>query len=65
MKTGIKTEEQRDVEFIPRILKTGRRISMQKKRIKNKRVVKALAKRGTIGKARIRKAVREVLKKAA
>ena len=50
---------------MPRILKTGRRISMQKKGLKTKRVVKALAKRGTIGKARIRKAVREVLKKAA
>jgi hypothetical protein len=48
-----------------KILKTGRRITMQKKRIKTKRVVKALAKRGTIGKERIKKAVREVLKKAA
>jgi len=38
---------------------------MRKKRIKTKRVVKALAKRGTIAKERIKKAVREVLKKAA
>jgi len=38
---------------------------MQKKRMRPKRVVKALAKRGTIEKARIKKAVREVLKKAA
>ncbi len=51
--------------FIMKILKIGRRIAMQKKRISNKRVVKALPKRGTIGKGRIRRAVREVLKKAA
>ena len=38
---------------------------MEKKRIKAKRAVKALAKRGTIGQAQIKKAVREVLKKAA
>lgn len=38
---------------------------MQKKGLRTKRVVKALTKRGTIGKARIKKAVREVLKKAA
>ncbi len=38
---------------------------MQKKRIEKKRVVKALPKRGTIGKARIKKAVREALKRAA
>ena len=38
---------------------------MQRKRIKTKRVVKALGKRGTIGRARIRRAVRQVLKEAA
>jgi hypothetical protein len=38
---------------------------MQKKPAKTKRIVKALAKRSTIGKARIRRAVRIVLKKAA
>lgn len=38
---------------------------MQKRRMRPKRVVKALAKHGTIEKARIKKAVREVLKKAA
>jgi hypothetical protein len=56
--------EKRFLEFM-RILKTGGRISMQKRRMRPKRAVKALAKRGTIEKARIKKAVREVLKKAA
>ena len=37
---------------------------MQKK-LKTKRVVKALAKRSTIGKVRIKKAVRQVLREAA
>ena len=65
MKTEIGTEEQRTFKFISRILKTRGRISMQKRRMRPKRVVKALAKRGTIEKARIKKAVREVLRKAA